>query len=152
MRTDPEPVPTQYDRQVLEAYEDELAGAAYFDGLALAYPERAAFCARCAALERETADRLSPLLHKYRLEPRARATLEERGALDARRDTGRDWLELMRRSVQSYARYVEEFEALEALGPAEDRGILAALTAHEVRLIEWLRAEAERATSTRLLR
>jgi hypothetical protein len=30
----------QYTLRVLEAYEDEVAGAAYFDGLALAYPQR----------------------------------------------------------------------------------------------------------------
>jgi hypothetical protein len=33
----------QYTLQVLEAYEDEVSGAAYFDGLALAYPQQSAF-------------------------------------------------------------------------------------------------------------
>jgi len=50
-------------------------------------------------------------------------------------------MELLRRSVHSYAGYVEEFQALEALGPSEDQAILAALTAHEIRLIESMRAE-----------
>jgi hypothetical protein len=36
---------------------------------------------------------------------------------------------------------VAEFKALEAIGPAEDQPTLAALTAHEVQLIEWMRAE-----------
>jgi hypothetical protein len=40
----------QYTLRVLEAYEDEVAGAAYFDGLALAYPQQSAFFGRCAAL------------------------------------------------------------------------------------------------------
>jgi len=78
----------QYTLQVLEAYEDEVAGAAYFDGLALAYPQQSAFFERCAALERETATQLSALLQKYQLTPRAQTTLEERGALDARKDAG----------------------------------------------------------------
>jgi hypothetical protein len=130
-----------YILQVLEAYEDEVAGAAYFDGLALAYPEQSAFFERCAALERQTANQLSELLRKYQLTPRARATLEERGALDARRDAGGHWIKLMQQSIKSYSRYVEEFKSLEAMGPVEDQRILAALTAHEIQLIEWMRAE-----------
>jgi hypothetical protein len=64
-----------------------------------------------------------------------------RGALDARREAGSDCKKLMQQSIKSYARYVAEFKALEAMGPTEDQPILAALTAHEVRLIEWMRAE-----------
>jgi hypothetical protein len=131
----------QYTLQVLEAYEDEVAGAAYFDGLALAYPQQSVFFERCAALERETASQLSALLRKYQLTPRAQTTLEERGALDARRDAGSDWKKLMQQSIKSYAGYVAEFKALEAMGPMEDQRILAALTAHEIRLIEWMQAE-----------
>jgi hypothetical protein len=48
---------------------------------------------------------------------------------------------LVQQSIKSYARYVAEFKALEAMGPAEDQPILEALTAHEVQLIEWMRAE-----------
>jgi hypothetical protein len=132
----------QYTSRVLEAYEDEVAGAAYFDGLALAYPQHSAFCERCAALERETATRLSALLRKYQLTPRTQATLEERGALDARADAGGDWMKLMRQSVKSYARYVEGFKALEAMAPGEDLRFIEALTAHEVQLIEWMRADS----------
>ena len=118
-----------------------MAGAAYFDALASAYPLRSAFLEKCAALERATAHRLGPLIRKYRMTPRSRQTLEERGALDARRESGRDWGELLHQSITSWARYVTEFKALEAIGPAEDQDILAALTAHEVQLIEWMRAE-----------
>src|ERR1700689_3651730 len=80
----------QYILRILEAYEDEVAGAAYFGGLALAYPQQSAFLERCAALERETATELSALLQKYQLTPRAQTMLEERGALAARRDAGSD--------------------------------------------------------------
>ena len=131
----------QYTLRVLEAYEDEVAGAAYFDGLALAYPQQSAFLERCAALERETATQLRALLQKYQLTPRAQAMLEERGALDARKDAGSDCKKLMQQSIKSYAGYVAQFKALEAMGPMEDQRILAALTAHEIQLIEWIRAE-----------
>ena len=47
----------------------------------------------------------------------------------------------MQESIRSYPSYVDEFRALEAIGPAEDQPVLAALTAHEIQLIEWLRAE-----------
>ena len=127
--------------RILEAYEGEVAGAAYFDGLALAYPRQSAFLQSCAALERETATQLSALLQKYQLTPRAQAMLEERGALAARRDVDSDFKKLMQQSIKSYARYVAEFKALEAMGSTDDQRILAALTAHEIQLIEWMRAE-----------
>jgi len=133
---------TPYALLVLEAYEGEVAGAAYFDSLALVYPLQSSFLSKCAALERATAHRLLDLLRKYQLTPSAQATLEERGALDARMETAGDWRTLIRQSVESYAPYVAEFQALEAMGPLEDQPILAALTAHEVQLIEWMRAEA----------
>jgi hypothetical protein len=131
----------QYASRVLEAYGDEVAGAAYFGGLASAYPQQAVFFEKCAALERATATQLSALIRKYQLTPRAQTTLEECGALDASKDVGGDWRELMLQSIKSYARYVADFKALEAVGPTEDQPILAALTAHEVQLIEWMRAE-----------
>jgi hypothetical protein len=53
-----------------------------------------------------------------------------------------DWRTLMQQSIKTYARYVAEFKALEAIGPADDQPILAALTAHEVQLIEWMRVES----------
>jgi hypothetical protein len=131
----------QYLSQVLAAYEGEVAGAAYFEALTPTFPGQAVFLKRCAALERATADQLRALIHKYRLMPRAMGILEERGMLDARMESGRDWQELMRQSSASYAQYVAQFRALEVLGPAEDRTVLAALTAHEVQLIEWMRVE-----------
>jgi len=134
---------SQYILQVLEAYEDEVAGAAYFDGLALAYPRQSALFQRCAALERETATQLSALLQKYQLVPRAQTKLEECGALNARADAGSDCKKLLQQSIKSYAGYVAAFKALEAMGPMEDQRILAALTAHEIQLIEWMRTETE---------
>jgi hypothetical protein len=118
---------TQYTLLILEAYEDEVAGAAYFHSLARAYPQHSS--------------RLIELLRKYHLTPSAQTTLEERGALDARIEATGDWRMLVQQSIKSYARYVAEFKALEAMGPAEDQPILEALTAHEVQLIEWMRAE-----------
>jgi hypothetical protein len=132
----------QYAGLVLAAYEDEVAGAAYFEALAAAYPDKSGFLGRCAALERATASQLAALIQKYQLTPRARSSLEQRGSHKARSKAGDDWQAWLQRSIDSYAVYVAEFEALEAIGPREDQPVLAALTAHEVRLIEWLRAEA----------
>jgi hypothetical protein len=134
----------QYTSQILAAYEAEIAGAAYFDALTAIYPGQSVFLARCAALERATAGRLGELIRKYRLVPGPAATLATRGALEAGMESGREWPELLRHSITSYARYVDEYRALEGLGPAEDQGVLAALTAHEVQLIEWMRAETMR--------
>jgi len=134
-------VSTRYTSAVLEAYEGEVAGAAYFDALASVYPQKSAFFDRCAALERATAGRLEQLIHKYHLKPQSQAELAERGRRDTRAEGHLHWRELMQQSIHSYPRYVDEFRALEAIGPAEDRPVLAALTAHEVQLIDWLREE-----------
>ena len=133
---------TQYTLLVLEAYEDEVAGAAYFEGLALAYPHQSRFLQKCAMLERSTANRLLELVRKYQLTPSAKNTLQERGARDARMEAASDWETLVHQSIKLYARYVAEFQALEAMGPIEDHPILAAVTAHEIQLIEWMQAEA----------
>jgi arsenate reductase len=131
----------RYTSGVLAAYEDEVAGAAYFDALAAVYPQKAAFFGRCAALERATASRLEQLIRKYHLKPQSQAELAERGRRDTRAEGNLHWRELMQQSIHSYPRYVDEFRALEAVGPAEDQAVLAALTAHEVQLIDWLREE-----------
>ena len=132
---------SRYLSTVLEAYEGEVAGAAYFDALASVYPRKAAFFGKCAALERATASRLEELIRKYHLNPQSQAELADRGRRDTRAQGKLHWRELMRQSIHSYPRYVEEFRALEAIGPAEDQPVLAALTAHEVQLIDWLREE-----------
>ena len=126
---------------VLEAYEAEVAGAAYFEGLIPHFPDQVEFLQRCVALERATALRLDELLRKYQLTPAARAILDARGAQHARAESSGDWRQLLHKSVEYYPRYVTEFQALEAMGPAEDQPVLAALTAHEVQLIDWMRAE-----------
>ena len=131
----------RYTWLVLEAYQDEVAGAAYFDGLALAYPEHSRFFRKCALLERTTANRLLELVHQYELTPSVSAALE-RGAHDARLEAAGDWTALMRRSIESYGVYVAQFQAPEAMGPTQDQPVLAALTAHEVTLIGWMRAKA----------
>ena len=71
----------RYTALVLEAYEDEVAGAAYFDGLALAYPDHSSFFQKCATLERTTANRLIALLRKYQLTPSAKARSKSVGDL-----------------------------------------------------------------------
>jgi len=71
--------PRQYTVKLLDAYEEEVAGAVYFDGLAIAYPAQSAFFARCAAGERAMANQMTPLLKKYLLTPRPQAELEARG-------------------------------------------------------------------------
>jgi len=130
-----------YLSAVLEAYEGEVAGAAYFDALASVYPQKSAFFGKCAALERATASRVEQLIRKYQLKPQSQAELVERGRRDTRAEGNLHWRELMQRSIRAYPRYVDEFRALEASGPAEDQPVLAALTAHEVQLIDWLRDE-----------
>jgi len=130
-----------YTAGILDAYEDEVAGAAYFRGLVAFFPEKRDFLLRCCVLEEQTAARLVPLVRKYRLKHQAAPFLSRRGESDARAAGHKAWQTLVRESVDGYPLYVAQFRQLESLAPAEDRDIVASLTGHEVQLIEWLQAE-----------
>jgi dimethylamine/trimethylamine dehydrogenase len=134
-----------YCTQVANAYEDEVAGEAFFAALAdLATTQDAAAKLRLLArVERATAKLLRPVIERHGIAVRAEAELAEEGRLEAPAWTTRDWPDLARRFAEDFPRYIAEFEAIEAIGPETDRGALRALTRHEIALVAFARAEAE---------
>ena len=133
-----------YQAGILDAYEGEVAGAAYFRDLMAYFPDHAELLQRCRALEHQTAASLAPLLKKYDLQCRAVLVLSELGAAEARADGRQTWQSLLRHSVDTYPAYVVQFRELTALAPVVDRPIVELLTQHEVLLIGWLTTELGR--------
>ncbi len=133
-----------YLRTLQLYYEEEVEGEAYFAELALAFadPEHRHKLLLLAAVERHAAQGVAPLLEKYRLTPRPAAGLAGSGCAEARQ-TPADWDRLIAGMNQSYPGYLEQFRALEAMGPPEDQRLLSFLTEHEVAALEFLALEAE---------
>lgn len=137
-------MPTQkYLETLVQYYEEEVEGEAYFAEAALAYDdplvrEKLELLAEC---ERHAAEAVEPLVRKYGLTPKPAEALQDSGRKDARA-TEVDWAKMVAGMNETYPGYLDDFKGLEALGPDEDQQRLNFLTEHEVAAIEFLRLEA----------
>jgi dimethylamine/trimethylamine dehydrogenase len=128
-----------YLETLLDYYEEEVMGEAYFYGLAdhiggAAEREKLALL---AAVERRAADVVRPLLEKHGLVPRDESVLKALGEADVERHRHYSWVELMAYMAGRYPAYLDEFEALERLAPEDDMAALKLLTHHEVVAIDF---------------
>ena len=137
--------PEQFKQLLLVSYEDEVGGEAYFDRLADHHcePAKQQKLRRLAALERQTAARLAPLLKRYGLEARPAEALRRGAREEADRDGALGWQGLIRSFRDDFPRYIQDFRDLERAGSHADADALAALTQHEIALIEFARRELE---------
>ena len=132
-----------YLETLLRYYEEEVMGAAYFDGLARYFggaAERAKL-AQLAEVERRAAEVVRPLLEKHGLVPRDESVLKPLGEADVERHRRYSWAELMAYMATRYPAYLEEFEALERMAPEADLPALKLLTYHEVVAIDFANKE-----------
>lgn len=129
---------------LLRYYEEEIEGEAYFAAMAKRFgdPVRRDAMSLLAQVERHAAEAVAPLLARHGLGARPRDSLCRSGEAQARA-TPPDWDALMAQMRQSYPVYLAQFEALEAMAPAEDRGRLAFLTRHETAALEFLDLESD---------
>jgi dimethylamine/trimethylamine dehydrogenase len=132
-----------YRKTLLDYYEEEIMGEAYFDALVKNFDgegERDNL-RLLARVERCAAEAVEPLLRIHGLTARDEAVLKSLGEADvaAHRDYG--WREFMAYMVARYPGYVDDFEALERLAPDEDLPALKLLTQHEVAAIEFAAGE-----------
>ncbi len=144
-----------YLKTLLEYYEEEVSGIAYFNGLAEHIDSGAVRgkLALLAEVERRAADAVVPLLEKYGLVPRDETALENLGKTHVERHQHHSWAEFVSYMIARYPAYVDDFEGLEALAPEEDLPALKLLTHHEVVAIEFAHKEvAGDPDSTALLR
>ena len=79
---------------LLQYYEEEVSGEAYFYGLAEHFPE-VEKTVLLAKAERVAAQSIEPLLAKYGLEPRARSLLYQEGRDSVQHHQALSWKEFM---------------------------------------------------------
>lgn len=132
-----------YRKTLLDYYEEEIMGEAYFDALAEHFDgkgERGKL-RLLARVERRAAEVVEPLLRKHHLTARGEAVLKSLGeaGVAAHRDYG--WHEFMAYMVARYPGYVDDFERLERLAPDADLPALKLLTRHEIAAIEFAAGE-----------
>lgn len=133
----------EYLTTLTRYYEEEIEGEAYFHALAdrLSAPDQRAKMRLLAEVETYAAAAVRPLIDKYALAPTAADQLHETARADAAKDL-RDWPALVAEMRQTFPGFIDEFEALEAMAPPEDRPLLKILTDHEHAAIEFLEREA----------
>jgi dimethylamine/trimethylamine dehydrogenase len=134
--------PGSYLKTLLDYYEEEVMGEAYFNGLAIRYDDAGGGekMRLLAQVEHRAAGVMEPLLEKYGLRSRDETTLLELGMAQAK-DEKRNWPEFLNHMVTRYPAYVDDFENLERLAPDEDIPALKILTEHEVVAIEFAEKE-----------
>ena len=132
-----------YLKTLLEYYEEEVMGAAYFHGLAgqIGGAAERGKLLLLAEVERRAAEVVRPLLDRHGLAPRDAVALEALGAADVEQHRRYGWMEFMAHMAASYPAYVEEFEALERLAPEADLPALKLLTDHEIVTIDFANKE-----------
>ncbi len=132
-----------YLKTLLEYYEEEVMGVAYFNGLAEHIDggaERGKLTL-LAEVERRAADAVRPLLEKHGLVPRDAAVLESLGESHIERHRRYSWTEFVTYMIARFPAFVDDFEGLEHLAPEADLPALKLLTHHEVMTIEFAQKE-----------
>ena len=129
---------------LLQAYEAEVAGEAYFMALTGVFSEPIHHekLMLLAAVERRTGNTLRPLIERHRLEPLDNVALASRGKAWAKERGFRRWNDLIGNMTARYPGFVEKFKALADRGPVEDKGALKILVEHEVALLKFAEHEA----------
>ncbi len=129
----------RYLKTLLDYYEEEIMGEAYFNALAEHFDgegERGKLHL-LARVERRAAGVVQPLLHKHGLTARNEAVLKSLGEADVAAHQGYSWRELMAYMAARYPAYLDDFDGLERLAPDADVPALKLLTRHEIAAIEF---------------
>ena len=128
-----------YRKTLLDYYEEEIMGEAYFHALAEHFDGKGARdkLRLLARVERRAAEVVQPLLHRHDLMPRDEPVLKSLGEADLAAHQDYGWHELTAYMVARFPGYVDDFEALERLAPEADLAALKLLTRHEVVTIEF---------------
>ena len=133
-----------YLTTLMQYYEEEIAGEAYFESLAEKFsnPVQKLKMQLLAQVETHAAAAIAPLLEQYGLTPKSCTELHKSGYQQAS-EAANDWDELLADMRETFPGYIADFERLEALAPTQDRARLKMLSAHEVAVIKFLDAEAK---------
>jgi len=141
--TEQKPKNSVYLDTLVQYFEEEVMGEAYFYGLAEHFDksQERKKLALMARVERFAAESVHPLLEKYMLTSRSEPTLKTMGEAWVQRHRDFEWIELMTDISIRYQGYLVQFHALEDMAPEEDLPALNTLTEHEVVAIEFANLE-----------
>ncbi len=133
----------EYLKTLLDYYEAEVMGEAYFLALAdlAGDPIEKDKLALLAAVESHAAAAVVPLLQKHGLTPRSEAELKATGKTHVERHEDYDWMALVDYMLFRYPGYVDDFNNLERMAPKADLPELEFLTLHEVVAIDFANME-----------
>ncbi len=127
-----------YDVGLRISYEEEIAGEAYFAALAeYQLPANRRALLLLAEMERVTARTIAPLLLRHGIATADDAGLRAQGAAEALDRSAIDWPDLIAGMVATYQCFVDEFIAIKAMAPREDRDALEVLVAHEQAMLSF---------------
>lgn len=133
----------KYQADIYKAYQEELGGEVFFEALGELFeaPEQAYKLRVLAQLERETAQRLKPLVTRYGFDPALDAGLHQESLQEATDYFRRSWGGFLSSLGGSLPRYIGEYRRLETIAPADDLPALHALTLHEEALLQFVECE-----------
>jgi hypothetical protein len=127
---------------LLNAYEEEVSGEAYFAALAEQHDGRAREALMLIAeMEVVTARLFRPVIDAAGLHPRSAEELVREGRDDAEALRGTSWTEFLASMRDGYDAYVTEFKGIRAAVKPDFRPHADLLIAHEVAIIDFARAE-----------
>lgn len=120
------------------SYEEEISGEAFFTALAgYQSPANRDILLMFAAMERITTSAISPLVEKHAIAARDADDLRREGIAEARALSGKDWPALVASMIETYPVFVDEFRAIKALAPVEDRDGIDILIEHEQAMLSF---------------
>lgn len=124
--------------------EEEISGEVYFARLAEFFSgRRKQALLMLAEIEAVTAEAIRPLAKSHRLQIAAPDKLHATGLAEADGRRGLSWGALIDEMATTFPAYVEEFEAIERLAPAEDGKAIKILVDHEVAAVSFATLEAQ---------
>jgi hypothetical protein len=141
MAYDPRVFP-DYATALIDGYQEEIGGIAFFRYLAEAHGGRAReSLTLMEKIEAATLATLHPLILRHDLAVEDTATMFEKGARDAEEFAGMTWDEILDWIIDVFPGYIVELEGTVALAPAGDRERVAALVDHDVAMLDFARME-----------
>jgi hypothetical protein len=132
----------EYRKQITEAYEGEIYGAAFFAALAdrfAANEERRRQLEIMRDIEVMTAERMLPVVTRLNLPPANRASIETAARSAAAKVI--DWAPFIEVFHRLAPGFVAKFNTIVAVAPPQDRDIAQFLVDHEVAFVDFTEKE-----------
>ncbi|MFZ1815178.1 MAG: hypothetical protein WBO55_06645 [Rhizobiaceae bacterium] len=133
-----------FEAALKSAYEEEIAGEAYFQRLADHHTGKAAQALQIMSrIETATVAAVLPVLKRHSVNPMDGVALRAAGIAEADERALASWHELLTDMVRRYPVYTTEFQQLVSMAPQAERKLLSLLTFHEEALLRFAELELQ---------